>query len=157
MEARYLNPFILATQEVFNSMLGIGLTLFKPQLKTEKTSSASVTGLLGFAGDKKGNIALSMGERAVCTAYQKMTGEWPDSMGPEVIDAVGELTNIISGQARKQLDDVDLHLTATIPIVVRGEGVNINFITKTPIISLSFTFSMGSGQKEIVYLDVSLE
>ena len=39
MEARYLNPFILATQEVFSSMLGIGLTLFKPQLKTEKTSS----------------------------------------------------------------------------------------------------------------------
>jgi chemotaxis protein CheX len=77
-------------------------------------------------------------------------------MSPEVIDAIGELTNIISGQARKELENAGINLKASIPTVVVGKEVQLHFVCAFPIVSLPFHFSTDNGQ-EAVYVDFSLE
>jgi len=42
-------------------------------------------------------------------------------------------------------------------MVVVGKDVETNFITKLPIVSLPFTFSINNGDGEIMYLDFSFE
>mgnify|MGYP000955129815 CR=1 FL=1 len=157
MEVKYINPFILAAQTVFKTMLGIDTSLGKPIIKTERTTSGDVTGIMGLVGDKKGTICISFRDQGAIFVFKTLLGGECDSINPEVVDAIGELTNIISGQARKEFEKAGINLKAAIPMVVVGKNVEMNFITKIPIISLPFQFSKGDGQDEVMFLDFSFE
>lgn len=102
-------------------------------------------------------MAISFREKGALFVYKTLMGEDVPKICPEVIDAVGELTNIISGQARKELANTGLNLQASIPTVVVGKDVEINIITQIPIISLPFSFAAGNGESETMFLDFSFE
>jgi chemotaxis protein CheX len=160
MEVKYINPFILATQTVFKTMLGITVELGKPVLKTVNSTSGDVTGIMGLVGDRKGMIAISLKNNGAMFVFKTLVGDECSSITAEVVDAIGELTNIISGQARKEFEKSGINLKAAIPMVVVGNAVEMNFITKIPIISLPFYFSLNNGnggEKEVMYVDFSFE
>ena len=46
MDIKYINPFILATKTVFKTMLNLEVTMDKPRLKTDRTTSGNVTGFV---------------------------------------------------------------------------------------------------------------
>jgi len=157
MDVKYINPFILATQTVFKTMLGIAVTMSKPMLKHERAASGDVTGIMGLVGDKKGTFSVSLNDTGALFIVKTLFGDEVSGITPEVVDAIGELTNIISGQARKEFEKGGLNLKAAIPMVVVGKNVETNFITKLPIISLPFHFSGNNGDQEVMYLDFSFE
>ena len=157
MEVKFINPFVVAAQTVFKTMLSIDLSLGKPALKEAKTTSGDVTGIMSMVGDRKGTIAISFREKGALFVFNNLMGDEASAIGPEVVDAIGELTNIIAGQARKEFENSGVNLKASIPMVVVGKGVETNFITKLPIISLPFEFSVGNGNGEVMYLDFSFE
>lgn len=157
MKIKYINPFITATQSVFKTMLSIDVKMNKPIFKTEKKTSGDVTGIMGLVGDRKGTITISFSREGAMFVYQTLFGDECSSVTPDVIDAIGELTNIISGQSRKELEKVGINLKASIPMVVVGKEVEMNFITTLPIVQLPFTFKLKNGEKEIMYLGISFE
>lgn len=157
MEVKYINPFIAATKTVFKSMLGIDAQMEKPVLKEARTTSGDVTGIMGLVGDRKGSICISFHDKGALFVFRTLVGDECDKVGPEVVDAIGELTNIISGQARKEFEQAGINLKAAIPMVVVGKNVEMNFITSIPIISLPFKFSVNNGDRETMYLDFSFE
>jgi chemotaxis protein CheX len=112
---------------------------------------------MGLSGDKRGAVAVSFTKKGALFLYNTLMGDSANDIGPEVIDAIGELTNIISGQARKELERQGLNLKAAIPLVVTGKELETSFITKLPIISLPFYFSVGNGEREVMYVDFSFE
>lgn len=157
MDVRYINPFLVATQRVLKTMLNLEPQMARPILKQERTASGEVTGVMGLSGDKKGAVAVSFTKKGALFIYNTLMGDNASEIGPEVVDAIGELTNIISGQARKELEMQGLNLKAAIPLVVTGKDLETSFITKLPIISLPFHFSVGNGEREIMYVDFSFE
>jgi chemotaxis protein CheX len=157
MDVKFINPFILAAQSVFKTMLGIEVSLGKPVLKTDKKSSGDVTGIMGLVGDRSGTITISFLERGALFVFKTLVGDESSSITADVVDAIGEITNIISGQARKEFEKTGINLKAATPMVIVGKGVVINFITAIPIIELPFTFSIGNGEQEVMYLDFSFE
>ena len=56
----------------------------------------------------------------------------------DIVDAVGELTNMIAGQARAQLSQQGMSFDASTPAVVKGKGHTIDHITSAPILSIPF-------------------
>lgn len=161
MDVKFINPFVLAAQTVFKTMLGLDANMGKPILKDVRATSGDVTGIMGLVGDRKGTIAISFREAGAMFVFKTLVGdEECTKIGPEVVDSIGELTNIISGQARKEFEKTGINLKAAIPMVVVGHNVELNFITKIPIISLPFYFPIGSngeGEKEVMFLDFSFE
>ncbi|MGA3173665.1 MAG: chemotaxis protein CheX [Syntrophorhabdales bacterium] len=157
MDVKFINPFVIAAQTVFKTMLNIDLTLGKPSLKVERTSSGDVTGIMSMVGDKKGTIALSFREKGALFVFNSLIGDEASAISPEVVDAIGELTNIVCGQARKEFEKNGINLKASIPMVVVGEGVETNFITKLPVITLPFSFSVSNGNGEVMNLDFSFD
>ena len=111
---------------------------------------------MGLTGDKKGSVCASFSERDAILAYKALMGDDQDTINPEVIDAIGELTNIIAGQARKEFEKAGINLKAAIPNVVVGRGVDLHFISKVPIVSLPFSFS-SAGEEAVMHVDFSLE
>ncbi len=157
MDVRYMNPFIVATQVVFRTMLGINVKMGKPILKQTRRTSGDVTGIMGLAGDQRGTLCISFRKNGALFIYNTLMGDGCQEINEDVIDAIGELTNIISGQARKEFERQNLHLKAAIPMVVVGNDVEMNFITTLPIVSLPFYFSVNGGSEEVMYLDFSFE
>ena len=158
MDVKYINPFVMASQVVFKTMLGLETNMGKPILKDVRATSGDVTGIMGLVGDRKGTIAISFREKGAMFVFKTLIGDECDKISPEVVDAVGEITNIISGQARKEFEKAGINLKAAIPMVVVGHNVELNFITKIPIISLPFYFSTNNnGDKEVMFLDFSFE
>jgi chemotaxis protein CheX len=160
VDIKYINPFIIAAQTVFKTMLGISADMGKPILKTINSTSGDVTGVMGLVGDKKGTVAISLRERGAKFVYKTLVGEECESINQDVVDAIGEITNIISGQARKEFEKSGINLNAAIPMVIVGKNVEMNFITKIPIISLPFYFPVDNGNiedKEVIYVDFSFE
>jgi chemotaxis protein CheX len=158
MDVKFINPFVTAAQVVFKTMLSIETNMGKPILKDVRATSGDVTGIMGLVGDRKGTIAISFREAGAMFVFKTLTGDECTKIGPDVVDSIGELTNIISGQARMEFEKTGINLKAAIPMVVVGHNVELNFITKIPIISLPFYFSISdNGEKEVMFLDFSFE
>lgn len=64
-------------------------------------------------------------------------------------DAVGELTNMISGQARKELEEKGKKLGAAIPLVITGKNHKLETMTEGPQIAIPFKTNFGSFTIEV--------
>ena len=148
--------FCAAVQHVFKTMLGFEVAMSPPQLKHTKQVSGEITGIMPLAGDLKGTVAVSLTEKAALLITGTLLGEEYDRVTPDVVDAIGELTNILLGRARAEFDLTGFHLSASLPTVVVGKDVEINLVTKLPIVSIPFRFS-ALGENEHLFLDFSLE
>lgn len=156
MDAGFVNAYLTAVQNVFKTMLATSITMGKPALKTNRLTSSDINGMIGFAGDKKGTFSLSFNKSAAKFIYGTFIGEEIADITPDVVDAIGELTNIISGQFRVEIEKLGFKLTAALPTVIVGHNIEINFITKVPVITLPFTFDAG-GEPGSLFLDFSFE
>ncbi len=156
MEDRFVRSFIIGAKHVFKTMLDIELIDGKPFEKSTNRSTADVTGLMGFTGDRRGTMAFSMTTSGALVLYTRLLGDDEGAITPEIVDAMGEITNIISGQARKELEKEGLHLTAHVPMVFVGKSVEISLVTKGSIVTIPFTFSL-DGRMEEMNLDCVFE
>jgi chemotaxis protein CheX len=156
MDARFVNCYLKGAQAVFKTMLRIDLEMGRPTVKTDRKASGEITGVIGFAGDKKGSFTISLKKDSALTIYGAFTGEPQEEFNDEVIDAIGELTNIISGQTRLELEKIGFNIKASLPTVIIGRDVDINMITKAPIITLPFSFG-GNGHAGEIFIDFSFE
>ncbi len=156
MEARYNNPFIVGAKHVFKTMAGIDLDDKEPFGKDSRKTTADVTGVIGFTGDRRGTMAFSTSTSGAVAIYAKLMNEQFKEITPEVIDAMGELTNIISGQARLELEKESLHLIAHVPMVFVGKNIEISYITRGAITCIPFQFTV-NGKTEQMHVNYVFE
>ncbi|MDD5169249.1 MAG: chemotaxis protein CheX [Syntrophales bacterium] len=152
MDVRFINPFIKGTTNVIKTMAFIEPIAGKPYLKKDQLSKGDVSGVIGLTGDARGSLALSFTASCIFAILQNMLGEKYTEVDDEVLDAVGELTNMISGDARKHLEAEGLILTAAIPTIISGKDHVIKHIISGPSIIIPFSTANGS-----FVLDVCLE
>jgi chemotaxis protein CheX len=78
-----------------------------------------------------------------------MFGEEINELNDDIKDAVGELTNMISGQARKELEEIGKLFEGSIPSVVSGKNHELLPMTKGPRIAIPFKTDFGSFTIEV--------
>ena len=152
MDVKFINPFLNGTQEVLKKMAFMDAVPGKPYLKKEETASGDVSGIIGITGDATGSLALSFSEKCICKIVSNMLGEEHPEVTKEILDAVGELTNMVSGASRTQLEKMGMAVYAAIPTVVHGQGHTITHILKSP--SLVIPFSTAAGP---FFIDVCIK
>ena len=69
----------------------------------------------------------------------------------DVKDAVGELTNMISGDSRRRLEEIGCHFIGAVPCVISGQGHEIKHISKGPILSIPFSTQGGTFNVEVCF------
>ncbi len=156
VEARYTNSFIVGAKHVFKTMLDMDLDSKEPFSKESRKITADVTGVIGFTGDRRGTMAFSTSTSGAVAIYARLMNEQFNEITAEIIDAMGELTNIISGQARKELDKEGLHLTAHVPMVFVGKDIEISYITRGAVTCIPFRFTV-NGKTEEMYVNYVFE
>lgn len=151
MDVQYINPFIASTIHVIKTMSSVDVSVGKPYLKKDEVARGDVSGIIGLIGDVKGSISVSFGENCILPIVSKMFGEEIKELNEEVRDAVGEISNMISGQARQKLELIGRNLKAAIPIVIMGKNHSISHITKDKIIAIPFKTYSGDFTIEVSF------
>jgi len=152
MDVRFINPFLEGTQNVLKTMAFIEPIPGKPFLRKDQVANGDVSGIIGFTGDAKGSLALSFSASCIFAILSNMLGETYTEMNDDILDAVGELTNMISGDARKRLEAEGLTIAAAIPTIISGKNHVIKHIITGPSIIIPFSTAHGP-----FVLDVCLE
>ncbi len=151
MDANLINPFLESTVHVLQTIAGINAEKGKPFLKKDNTARGDVSGVIGLAGDMNGIISVTFTEKCILHIVSGMFGEEMKELNDEIGDAVGEIANMISGQARQKLEIQGTNLQAAIPSVVMGKDHKISHLTKQPIIALPFVTAGGEFTIEICF------
>ncbi|MFH1076860.1 MAG: chemotaxis protein CheX [Pseudomonadota bacterium] len=151
MDVRLINPFITATMEVLGTMAFTKVDVGKPYIKKERVATGDVSGVIGLTGYANGTISVSFTEACILKIVSNMLGEPFTSVNADIKDAVGEITNMISGQARKLLDVNGFKFDAAIPTVIVGKNHEISHITHGPMIALPFNTADGPFTIEVCF------
>ncbi len=101
MDAKIVNPFINATLNVLGTMAFVKAESGKPYLKNDDIAQGDVSGVVGFTGESNGTVSVTFDERCILKIVSNMFGEEMTQINNEITDAVGELTNMISGRPEK--------------------------------------------------------
>jgi len=147
MKVEYINPFLSSAISVFNTMLGTSLTRGEPFLKDGTQPNHEISGLIGLSGKAKGMVVLSMSREVALNAAGTMLGTQLKEINADVADAVGELTNMIAGAAKAQLEH--LELSVSLPTVITGKAHCIDFPKNTMPICIPFDCKWGSVAVEV--------
>jgi len=144
MDVKFINPFLNGASEVIRTMAFMEAVAGKPYLKKDDTARGDVSGIIGITGDATGSLAISFSEGCICGIVGSMLGETYAEPTQEVLDAAGELTNMISGVARTNLEKMGLQVYAAIPSVIFGKDHTIRHILNSPSIVIPFSTDKGN-------------
>ncbi|MEZ6086778.1 MAG: chemotaxis protein CheX [Pirellulaceae bacterium] len=142
MNEEIINAFQQSTECVFKTMLGLDVTHGPARQCDRMTARHPVSGIIGLSGEMSGDVIVSFEERVATLATAALLGEEPDGLNDDVVDAVGELTNMIAGGAKGTLGRGDMQLA--LPTVILGAGHRIGFSSGIRPISIEFQSSWGA-------------
>ena len=88
----------------------------------------TVTGMIGIHGNVSGFITVNMAEKVAMSAVGGLLQDQFSQLDAQVIDGVGEMTNIISGGIKKGLANSKWGLShVTVPSVIIGQNYQIAY------------------------------
>lgn len=154
MDVRFINPFLEATIDVLKTMAFVEPRPGKPYLKKDDLAKGDVSGIIGFTGAATGSMALSFSEGCILKIVSNMLGEEIKEINGDIKDAVGEITNMVSGAARKKLESLGLSVSAAIPTVIAGKGHSVSHIMGGPSIIIPFETDQGSFVVDVCIGDI---
>jgi len=147
MDVKYINPFMTAVKNVFKTMLQMDVQFGKPHVKTEEGASHDVSGIIGLSGDVVGAVIVSFPRLAATRIASAFAGMDLSESDDDFADAIGELANMISGNAKKDFDGLRVFIST--PSVVIGSNHLIRNTKVTPRLVIPCTCPGGSFVVEV--------
>ena len=118
------------------------------KLNEHFTPEYDVTGIIGLSGKASGNVVISFEQEAGPSRQpRRLLGEAVSTMNDDVIDTVGELTNMIAGHAKTGLEEMEMVIA--LPTVIVGHNHSIRFPSKVQSLSIPFTSDWGCFNIEV--------
>ena len=124
---KYIQPFIDVCKNVFKEFIGAELSIGRPFFSEQNTSHEwDISAIIGLTGEARGAVVISMKQHLVIQITDILTGTKHTKIDEEVIDAIGEIVNIIAGNAKKGLEEA-FRLVISLPTIIQGKGHTINW------------------------------
>lgn len=147
MDVKYINPFIAAITNLFTTMMKTQVMIGKPFLKQDDDRIAGYCAIIGFSGDAQGSVTLCLNSMTAQKVIEAFTGESIGSDDPDMADALGELCNMIAGQAKAQFNGMQISIS--LPRVIRGEGLETMRSRHDRVLVLPCDTSLGRFRVEV--------
>jgi chemotaxis protein CheX len=94
-------------------------------------------------------VVLSFTAELVNILTSRLTGRTISEIDDDVVDTIGEVVNIVTGNAKKGLEEYRLMIS--LPSIVRGENHKILWPVKnTPVIAIPFKTEFGEFNLSVV-------
>ncbi|MFW5692975.1 MAG: chemotaxis protein CheX, partial [Thermoguttaceae bacterium] len=139
---------------VFQTMVGVRLHRGRPFIKRGFQPRHDISGIIGLSGKARGTIVLCLEREMALITTAALLAEQPNTtqITADVIDAVGELTNMIAGNAKAKLEQ--FAMSVSLPSVITGKGHCIEFPSGTKPICIPFTCDAGNLDVEVGLIEI---
>jgi len=146
MKVEYIQPFISATRKVLSTMAFMESKPKKPYLKTDAQFEqyGDISAVIELTGECRGSIGVAFSKDCVLRIANQMLGEEFPEINKDVSDMVGELVNMISGDARRELVKLGFNFTAGIPVLSKGDHHNLKHFVQDRVIVIPFQTDAGN-------------
>ncbi len=136
ISAKYVNPFIEAAMKVVTQITGIEVRRGHLSYKPKVEPSHGVSIIIGIYGFLVGQVVYSMDSTLAERLVDKLlAGKSPQEKRIMLVDTLGELANMITGNATALLNkrkEYALHITT--PAIATGERLSINLVPKPALV-----------------------
>ena len=149
-DVRFINPFVTAISHVFKTMLSTEVKVGKPLLKQADLKSADVSGVIGLSGDLQGCVVLSFPREVACKAASAFAGVELGLEDADFADAIGELANMVAGNAKKGFPGVKVSIS--LPSVITGEGHTVSQSKAFPFLAIPCETPIGPFSVEVALI-----
>jgi len=150
-DAEIAKPFIKATQAVLSIMAKMDPKPGTPYVKKVDRANGDVSAVMGLTGVKNGSFSITFPKKVAVTMVKNMLGDDIQDIVADSKDAVGEITNMICGQARVGLTQMGISLSAGTPSIIFGDNHVITHVNKSPVIAVPFTTAEGEFTLEFCF------
>ncbi len=137
----YINPVISGLDKTFETMLQCHIERLGLGLMENNLALHPVSGIIGISGKGVGTVVLSMSESVAIKAASTMLMCELSEVDDDVMDAVGELTNMVCGDAKARLEKFQLSMS--LPNVLCGTNCRLHFPQNARPISIPFKCAWG--------------
>lgn len=152
-DANFINPFLEATQRVFKVQCFMDLNPAKPYVKknTDPLLLGDVSGIISINSETfNGTLAISISEPIFIHIISNMLGDKVTQIEEKNVDLVGELANMILGQAKLKLLSLGYSIQSALPSCVWGKDHKIKHFGGGMCIVLPFESPAGTIYSEIM-------
>ena len=142
MNVKYINPFVKATQNVFDTLLNCPVAPGKPYLfdRNFEGGAWDISGIIGLAGEIIGVVIVSFPKILALKLVSSLEGREIKILDDTVVD-MGEIVNIIAGNAKRDLEEHQIAIS--LPTVVKGNRHSFPGLSGAPIVAIPFTCPKG--------------
>jgi len=145
-------PFVQATRHVLSTMANITPVPGKPYVKKNNSpATGDVSAVIGLTGDRNGSICLSFTRTCAVAVVRGMLGDDIQDILQDAKDAVGEISNMISGQARAELANLGLKMSGSTPTLILGEKHLVSHMANATVIAIPFSTGNGDFTVEFCF------
>jgi len=159
MDVRYINPIVESVHHLFSTMLETDLIVSKPFLTLDADAQrADVSAVIEISGDAKGWVALRFPMRSAVTTAGRFAQDDVSSNQEHLLDALGEMANIIVGRAKAKLSDLTCGISlprvalGALPVPIAPKGTpRLVLPCDSPLgrfcVEVELTMQRGAGPK----------
>jgi chemotaxis protein CheX len=141
VKARFINPFLASSMNLFKDYLNIGIKNLTPHLLKDPQNLQEVSGIIGLAGETTGAVVLSFSRETAIAVVSRFSNKPYGALTNDVLDGVGELVNIIAGNAKRDLEEFRIQIS--LPGVIVGSSYKIHWPDGIPVIAIPFECELG--------------
>ncbi len=153
IDVNFINPFLTSALRVMKIQCFIEAKNKTPQLKKPEDPMllGDVSGIIAITSETfRGTLAVSFPEKLFIKMASNMLGETHDKLHDGIVDIVGEIANIILGQAKIELQKLGFGIEMAIPSVVWGKDHKIKQFGGGKCVVIPFETSEGTFYIEIM-------
>ncbi len=154
LTAKFANPLIIAVDKAFDMLLGCRPQRTGLTFKDGRMPEYELSAVIGLTGKAVGTIVLSLTRQTALNVLYRMVDVETQEINDDVRDAVGELTNIVAGQTKAQLEPLQLRIS--IPSIIEGRDHVIHYPSGIQPISILFDSEIGAFSVEAGFKDSQL-
>ncbi|MGQ9505422.1 MAG: chemotaxis protein CheX [Thermogutta sp.] len=147
MRAEFINPFIHSLHKTFLTMLNCPVERGQLSIKSDSRASYEVSGIIGLTGRAVGAVVLTLSKPVAVKAASTMLLCDFSEINEDVVDAVGELANMVAGAAKAELEEYSL--AVSLPNVITGQDHEIHFPSNVTPICIPFSSAWGPLALEV--------
>jgi len=134
LDAAYITPFVESIESIFRNNLRVKIKCHTPVPLIRTEANYDVSGIISFNGEVGGVAVICLGEETAAKLVTRYSGMEIDAGHLDFADAVGELLNVIAGNAKSQFEQTRVNLGC--PSVVLGKGHRILRPKGAPVIEI---------------------
>jgi len=126
VNVKFLKPFVEAAYEVLKVEAGITASRGEISLQKSAYTANDVTVIISLVGQVEGVVLYGMSEQTAIGIVSKIIGQPFEAFDELAQSGIGELGNVITGQASRRLSEAGFEVDISPPTMLLGKDTVIS-------------------------------